>query len=163
MSALGKAFDRLIYAMAFLGGVMILFAMAAVCSDVIMRYLFNKPMSWVLQVCEYILLYAPFLAAAWVLKEDGHIKVDIVLSLMSPGFQRFVHVLSSILGFVVMAVITYYGIEVVLELYLSAQPTLGSYRFPQFAITLAVPLGSLVLAVQFLRRLCPRADKTRVP
>jgi C4-dicarboxylate transporter, DctQ subunit len=163
MSSIGKAFDKLIYAMAFLGGVMILFAMAAVCLDVVMRYLFNRPMSWVLQVCEYILLYAPFLAAAWVLREDGHIKVDIVLSLMNPGFQRFVHVLSSILGFVVMAVITYYGIEVVGELYLSSQPTLGSYRFPQFAITLAVPLGSLVLAVQFLRRLRPRAEKPQVP
>ena len=153
MSALGKAFDKLIYAMAFLGGVMLMFAMAAVCLDVIMRYFFNRPMSWVLQVCEFILLYAPFLAAAWVLRGEGHIKVDIVLSLMSPGLQRFIHVLSSILGFVVMATITYYGIEVVIELYLSDQPTLGSYRFPQFAITMAVPLGSLVMAVQFLRRL----------
>ena len=153
MSALGKAFDKIIYAMAFLGGVMLMFAMAAVCLDVIMRYLFNRPLSWVLQVCEYILLYAPFLAAAWVLREDGHIKVDIVLSLTTPGFQRFVHIFSSILGFVVMAIITYYGIEVVKDLFVSDQPSLGSYRFPQYAITMAVPLGSLAFAIQFLRRL----------
>jgi TRAP-type C4-dicarboxylate transport system permease small subunit len=157
MSAAGKAFDKLIYAMAFLGGMMLMFAMAAVCLEVIMRYFFNWPMSWVLQVCEFILLYAPFLAAAWVLRGDGHIKVDIVLSLMRPGFQRFIHVFSSILGFIVMVVITYYGIEVVIELYRSNQPTLGTYRFPQFAITVAVPLGSLLVAVQFLRRLRQRA------
>ena len=163
MSALGKAFDKLIYAMAFMGGVLLMFAMAIVCLDVIMRYLFNKPLSWVLQVCEYILLYAPFMAAAWVLREDGHIKVDIILSLTRPGFQRFVHVLSSILGFVVMAIITYYGIEVVKELYLSGQPTLGSYRFPQYAITMAVPLGSLVFAIQFLRRLGQRSDREKGP
>jgi TRAP-type C4-dicarboxylate transport system permease small subunit len=163
MFALGKAFDKLIYAMAFLGGVMLMFAMAAVCLDVIMRYFFARPLSWVLQVCEYILLYAPFLATAWVLRGDGHIKVDIVLSLMRPSFQRFIHVLSSILGFIVMAVITYYGMELVIELYRSNQPTLGSYRFPQFAITLAVPLGSMAMAVQFLRGLRPRPEGTKVP
>ena len=56
-----KVFDGLVTAGAAAAGLIFLFMMVAVCVDVIMRYWFQSPMGWVVEVCEYLLLYVTFL------------------------------------------------------------------------------------------------------
>lgn len=44
--------------------------------DVVMRYLFNSPSSWVLEISEYILVFIVVAGAANVQKKKMHIKMD---------------------------------------------------------------------------------------
>ena len=152
MTRLGRILDLLMGALAFLGGALLIFALLAVCLDVIMRYFFNSPISWVLQVSEYILLYVPFLAAAYVLKQDGHIRVDILLNRLSPKTQTAFNLGASILGVLIISVVTYYGAKVTWEQYRDGIVTIEHVKMPQFMITLAIPLGSALFSIQFVRR-----------
>jgi C4-dicarboxylate transporter, DctQ subunit len=106
----------------------------------------------VLQFSEYILLYMPFLAAAYVLREDSHIKIDIVLNRLNRKSQSLLNLGTSILGFFVLSVLCWYGIRITVDYYLRKVPTLEYYKIPEFLVVMAIPLGCLLFAVQFGRK-----------
>ena len=152
MSGINKIIDLVEDVLAVAAGLMIVSAMLAVCGDVMLRYLFNRPVGWVLQFSEYVLLYAPFLGAAYVLRHDDHISVDLLVGHFSARGRLWFGLWASILGFVTMCIVTYVGWAVTLDHYQRAVPSLGTIRIPEFLVFLAVPLGSAPFALEFLRK-----------
>lgn len=138
--------------LAWLAGWLMMLALLMVCVDVVMRYFFNSPIGGVLQFSEYVLLYIPFLAAAYVLKDDSHIKIDIVLNRLSPKVQAALNLVTSMLGVLVLLALTYYGTYITFDYYRRGVPTLKYYKIPEFLVLMVIPLGCLLFALQFIRR-----------
>ena len=149
---IGILYDRLILGLAWLAGLMMMFALIIVCIDVFMRYLFNMPMEWVLETCEYLLLYITFLPAAWILREEGHVKVDIVLNRLSPARQAVVTGITSIMGGLTMGGVMIFGAKVTVDYYRRGVPSLGNMRLPEYIILGIIPIGSFFFAIEFFRR-----------
>lgn len=135
-----------------MAGALMLFALVAVCVDVIMRYFFNRPVAWVLQFSEYILLYIPFLAAAYVLRDDSHIKIDIVLNRLSKRTQDTINIITSTVGCGVLLVLAYYGTLITLDYHQRQVPTLKYLKIPEYLVIGVIPIGCFFFAVQFLRK-----------
>ena len=152
LSTAGRVFDGIIEGFAWLAGFLMLFSLTSVCVDVALRYFFNKPTGWVLQVSEYILLYIPFMAAAFVLREDGHIRVDIILNRLGSKAQELLNTLTSILASAVLLVLTYYGGYITLDFYQRNVPTLKYLKIPEYLVVAIIPVGCFLFALQFLRR-----------
>ena len=152
IKTLDHGFDWLVSAFALLAGVLMVFALVSVCVDVILRYFFNMPLPWVLQICEYILLYIPFLAAAYVLREEGHIRIDILLNRLGHRSRTRINTITSILGSMVLFVLAYYGALITLDYYRRGVPAIKYLKIPEFLIIGVIPLGCFLFAVQFLRR-----------
>ena len=151
-SKMGRLLDRVMEGFAWFAGLLMLFALITVCVDVVMRYFFNKPTGWVLQFSEYILLYIPFLAAAYVLKEESHIKIDIVLNRFNQKAQDLINVATSILGFGVLLILTYYGTLITFEYYKRKVPTIEYLKIPEYLVILIIPTGCFLFSIQFIRR-----------
>jgi C4-dicarboxylate transporter DctQ subunit len=137
---------------AWVAGLLMMFSLVAVCVDVVMRYFFNRPIPGVLQFSEYILLYIPFLAAAYVLRDDSHIKIDILLNRLNPRAQSLINLVTSILGFVVLLILTYYGAYITLDYYRRKVPTLEHFKIPEFLVIMVIPVGCFFFSVQFIRK-----------
>ena len=137
---------------AWLAGFLMMFSILAVCTDVVMRYFFNRPIPGVLQFSEYSLLYIPFLAAAYVLREDSHIKIDIVLNRLNPKAQSLINMVTSILGFVVLLILTYYGTYITVDYYRRKVPTLEYFKIPEFLVIMVIPVGCFFFSVQCIRK-----------
>lgn len=152
MAALSRAFDWLLEALAWVAAAMIALALTAVSFDVVMRYFFNAPIAWVMQASEYVMLYVPMLAAAYVLRREEHVSVDIVVGALSPKAQRRLTAVTSVLGAVVAAIVAYGGWLVTSEQFRLGTPTLDAVKVPAFLVTAAIPLGCALLAAQCLRR-----------
>jgi C4-dicarboxylate transporter, DctQ subunit len=152
LSRTGHLLDHLIIWFAWLAGFIMMLSLLAVCTDVVMRYFFNRPIPGVLQFTEYSLLYIPFLAAAYVLKEDGHIKVDIVLDRLNRKVQSLINMATSILSSVVLLVLTYYGAYISWDYYRRQVPTLEYFKIPEFLVIMIVPVGCFFFSVQFIRK-----------
>lgn len=137
-------------ALAFVAGTCLLLIVASVCVEIVMRYFFNRPLIWVVELSEYGLLYITFLATSWLLRQEGHVKVDVILDLMSPVWRTRWGTLSSLLGLVVSIVLTVFGAMVTWDHYQRGlyKPTV--LEFPTWIPLLAVPLGSLLLSLRFL-------------
>lgn len=152
MTRIGSFLDKVMSGLAWLAGWLMMLALLMVCLDVVLRYFFNSPIGGVLQFSEYVLLYIPFLAAAYVLKDERHIKIDIILNRLSPKVQVAVNLITSIFGVLVLLVLSYYGTYITFDYYRRGVPTLKYYKIPEFLVIMVIPFGCFLFALQFIRR-----------
>lgn len=152
MSALGGLFDRLLEALTWLAGAALTFAMLLVSLEICLRYVFNTTLLWTVQITEYILLYLPFLAAAYVLRREEHITLDILIRTLAPAVQRRLNLVTSAIGTLVCGVLGYYGSDVAWDYYVRDVPRMEAVKIPAFLVTMVIPIGFAALAIQFVRR-----------
>ena len=149
---LGIIFDRFLDALVVLSGILLVFASFGVAAMIVSRSLLNRPLGWMIEIAEYILLYMAFLLAAWALKKDAHVKMDVVIEHLSPRIQWVCNVLSSILGAMVCMVLVWFGTKVTWQLYQSGTLTTTYLEVPKFPLAIVIPFGSLLFMIQFIRK-----------
>ncbi len=150
----GKAFDRLLDFFAVLAGIVAAFITVAVCAGIVTRFMFNRPMAWVIEISEYSLLYIAFLSAAWVMKNNKHVSVDLVYNSFSPKNKVVSDLFTSILGGLVFLIVTYFGFKVTRNQYITKYFTPTFLEAPKFIVTLIIPVGSFLLLIQIIRKIC---------
>lgn len=151
MKKLLNGFDYIINIMAFLAGGLLIFIMLSVCMEVFLRYFFNAPQVWITEVTECILLYITFLGSAWLLRNGGHVKIDIILNLFSSKVKTILGVVSSTIGIVVTFVLSYYGFKVTWDVFQRGIYTPTILEIPLVVILIIIPIGGLMLFLQFVR------------
>jgi C4-dicarboxylate transporter DctQ subunit len=148
----GTAIDRILDVMSFAAGILLVFSAFSVCAVIFSRYFLNRPMGWMFEINEYILLFMAFLLAAWVLRKEAHVKMDVVIEKMPPKIQLVCNVAGSILGAMVCLVLTGFGIKVTWYLFQSGTLTPTYLELPKYPFMLVIPFGSFMFMIQFIRR-----------
>ena len=155
-AALGRFFDGLILAMAWLGAVCIAFILLVVSAGAISRFFFHHSLTWTTELTEYALLYTTFLLAPYVLKQDRHVRVDIILNIVrkrNPRTLAAMEIVGNALGFVIFGVIGYYGVLVTVDNFVRKVQNPTILQFPKGVLLLVIPLSCICMVVQFGRRL----------
>ncbi len=149
---LGRVLDHIERWMAGTAILLLVLITLSVCLEIVMRYFFNRPQVWVVELTEYALLYITFLGAAWVLKTDGHVQVNLLVSRLGERWQRRFKIFSSLVGLLVSLTLTVFGAIVTWDHYLRGvyKPTL--LEFPSWLVLISIPLGSLFLTTRFFVR-----------
>lgn len=144
--------DGAIYILVFFSFGLVMCAVLIVCAEVVSRYVLNRPFVWVEQISGYILVYIVFLNAAWVLKKERHVKLDILLNRLNPKTQTLFNVVTSFVAAIVCLIITWYGVDVTWDYFQRDVPSIEMLRIPMFIIWGVIPVGGFLLFIQFLRR-----------
>lgn len=144
-------FDRTLSLLMALACLILSLVTVSVCLEVILRYFFNRPQVWVIEFSEYALLYITFLGAAWVLKLDGHVTVDLVVSLMSSKARAICSLVSFIICFLVSTVLVVYGTRVTWNYFVKGLYNPTVLEIPTSAILIVIPLGGATLLIQSMR------------
>lgn len=145
-------FDHIIEIGCALGIFTIIFLAIGVNARVGIRYMFGFPINWVIDISTILQIYLTFLAAAWLLREEGHVSIDIVLTFLKPRQRYFLQIINSILCIIVCMIITVYG---AMETYSSLKSNLYlgmPLEPPKWIAIIIIPLGTLFLMIQFIRR-----------
>jgi TRAP-type C4-dicarboxylate transport system permease small subunit len=148
----GTMFDRFLDGLVVIAGILLVLASFGVAAMIASRYFLNRPLGWMIEIAEYILLYMSFLLAAWVLKKDAHVKMDVVVEFLSPRIQLACNVFSSILGAMVCLVLVWFGTKVTWQLYQSGTLTTTYLEVPKYPLAIVIPFGSLLFMIQFIRK-----------
>jgi C4-dicarboxylate transporter DctQ subunit len=143
--------DKIFDNMMWLSSALFAFAMLAVCVEVLTRYFFNRPIAWVLEICEYILLYMTFLVAAWVLREKSHIRVDILLNRLNTRVQAFINMITSLISAIVCFTVVYFSALLTWDYFIRHVPSMEYLKLPAFLVIMIIPFGSFLLGIQFVR------------
>lgn len=155
MKFLSKAwsvFDRIIEIFAAFTALIIILLMLMICADVFMRFFFNKPISGVTEISEYCLLYITFLAATWLLKDERHVKIDILLQMSSPRKRALINFATSVICAIACLILVWYGSTIILE-HIRLKIRLSTILMPPSYIIIGIiPFGYLLLFIQLLRR-----------
>lgn len=149
---LGKVFDRINLIMVVISAVFLLGLTFIVGADITLRYLFLRPLGWVKEISEYILVVLGFLVAAWILKDDGHVKMDLVLTKVSPRAQTMMNIITSGISTIVVFVITWFSVRVILQFYQTKLVTPSVLEPQKWILIIPIFVGCLLLIVQFIRR-----------
>ena len=152
LKQLVRIYDRIIDYAAVLAGAMLIFLMLSVSLEVALRYFWGRPTSWVVEIGGYILLYIPFLIAAWVLKGEGHVRMDILLDHFSPKTQCLLNAVTSVLSAVICLVLTWFGLRSSLYFLNVNYKTHTVLMLPKGIIIGIIFVGCFLLSIQFLRQ-----------
>jgi TRAP-type C4-dicarboxylate transport system permease small subunit len=145
-------FDRIMNLFAFLAAVVVISMVGVLCYEVFMRYVIHKPPAWAWEIAESMLCLIAFLSAAWLLREDGHVSVDIVHSQLKPRLKTLIDIVTSALGMVICLIIGWAGVGITIDHFKSGITLPGYLDLPKAPLLLFIPIGCFMLSVQFLRK-----------
>ncbi|NIR32649.1 MAG: TRAP transporter small permease [Gammaproteobacteria bacterium] len=150
--AWGRPFDVVLDAGAGLAAVLLLGVMLATSIKVIFRYGFHEGLIGVDQISGTMLLYITFLGAAWVLRREEHVSIDLLITALRPRARRHLNVVTSIIGAVICLLLAAYGTQEAFTSWQRGIRIAAEIEIPRVINLAVIPLGCLCLGLQFLRR-----------
>lgn len=124
-----------------------------VCADVFIRNLGLGSITWSVEMTEYMLMVATFVAAPWLLYVGDHIRIDVVLRAVSPIGRWWLELLTDVLGFVICAVLAWQCIAVAIDAAEQGGMVFKVLIFAEWWLNLPMAFACVLLAIEFARRL----------
>lgn len=124
--------------------------------DVVMRNLGLGTLPWIVEVSEYSLPVATFLSAPWLLYQNAHVRVEILANALPAHVARIMDVVADTIGLAACLVLAWYGISIILDSARIGSLIIKTLVFPEWWLFVPLPLGALLLAIEFVRRLVRR-------
>jgi len=121
-------------------------------AEVVLRAAGARPFGWTLEMAEYGLLVMGFLGSPWVLRHGDHIRVDIVLRGVGAAWHRRLLFLANMIAMITCLFLAWYGLQVAIEAFVRGSVLFKTIRMPQWIILSVMPLGTALLAYEFLAR-----------
>jgi TRAP-type C4-dicarboxylate transport system permease small subunit len=126
---------------------------AVIFFQVVMRYVFNNSPSWSEEFSRYLFVWFSWIGVSAGLKDGEHLKVELLsISLMKRGFVKsneLVNILVSLVWFFTTAIVTYYGIEVVMY-QMDMNVLTPAMRAPVWIAYLSIPVCSGVVGIRLI-------------
>lgn len=152
LGKVGKSFDKTLDVAAYISMFFISFIVVTLVLDITLRATIRHTLGPVTDIDRMLLVYIPFLGAAWLLRREGHVKVDIISERLPRTLQSISMVLFSIIGIILGILMVWYGGKLTIELIQRNSLTLDIMETPMWVYQIPVPIGGLLLFGQFVRR-----------
>jgi TRAP-type C4-dicarboxylate transport system permease small subunit len=146
-----RLFDKLLNVMAALAGTILVFITAAVCYTIGMRFLFTKTTIWIMQTTEYALLWIVFLATTWLLRERGHIATDVIYTHLNEKTKHYLDCIMYVIGGLTCTMMFYFGVLYTYDCIINRVTDVRAVTVPKSAVFIIIPIGSILLTIQFFR------------
>ena len=148
-----KVFDRLNDYLIIVAQVIVAYMVISITFQVITRYFFNWVAAGMMETWEFGLMYIPFLGAAWLLKREGHVVMDVLIRTFKSRVQAILNTITSVLAAIACLVFSWFSAAMVIESYQAGHRDAESVLFmPSWIIIVIIPFGMALLFIQFLRR-----------
>lgn len=148
MRTLAKAHECLLVTLAILASVMLGAIFVAIVYDVTLRELGFRPPVWTIAGSEYALLYGTTLAAPWLLRQKSHVFITTFTGMLPSTARLLLEKATYVIGIVVCLVIAYASLDVALH---STGLEIRSFEMPRWAVFVSMPIGFVLMAVEFAR------------
>jgi len=80
-----------------------------ICTEVILRYLFNRSLIWMVELEIYLFAFSFLLAAGYTFKHDKHVRVDLFYSNFSEKKKAYVNLFGGLLFLIPWCIIAIIG------------------------------------------------------
>lgn len=105
---------------------------------------------WTVEISEYLQIYLVFLSAAWVLRNKGHVILDVVLERLGPRLKKGLTLFRCSLGILVTAFLAIFAGIVTYEQMALGIPVIKTIEIPKWMIIAPIPVGMTMLCVEFI-------------
>ncbi len=151
MSFILRIYSRLVDMMAMLAGLALVWLMVSVVLSVAMRNLGLQPFAWLFTSAEYGVFYMTMLGAPWLVREKGHVHIELLTAALPEKIRNLVSRFIAFLCVAVSLVLAWYGLELLLTNIERNDFDVRAYFYPRWLLTIMFPISFLVMAIEFAR------------
>ena len=150
MRKLIRGIDRISYVFSTTAGIMMILLIILILTEIIVRKLFNSTIYISNEYVAYFMVALSFFGMAHAMKDNEHIRLVLLHKLIKKGKARFfLNLYALLIGFATFVVITVITWNLFWDNVVTGSQSLQITRtylaIPQFAM----PLGSLLMTLQF--------------
>jgi C4-dicarboxylate transporter, DctQ subunit len=153
MQALANAYDRLLKALATVSAVVVGMMAFAIMFDVVVRNLGFRPPPHTSAAVEYAMLYVTLLASPWLLREKGHVYIEVLIARVGPQWRRAFALFTYVVCMIACLLLLYYSIDLTVLNWQRGSADIRSFDMPRWLLFAAMPPSFLLLAIEFARYL----------
>ncbi|MEL6128072.1 MAG: TRAP transporter small permease [Pseudomonadota bacterium] len=151
MRILIRLYDLLLHGMALVAAATLVWLMVSVVASVVMRNAGVQPFAWLFTSAEYGLLYMTMLGAPWLVREKGHVHIELVTAALPETLRRVVSRIVAAACVAVSLILAWYGLELFLTNIERNDYDVRAYFFPRWMLTITFPIAFSVMAIEFSR------------
>lgn len=140
-----------LYGMALLAGAMLVWLMIAVILSVAMRNFGLQPWAWLFTSTEYAMLYITMLGAPWLVREKGHVHIELVTAALPPAMRRVISRGVALLCVLVSLILAWKGYDLFQTNIARNDYDVRAYYFPRWILTISFPICFGMMAIEFSR------------
>lgn len=144
-----RIIDRISHVFGMIAGLMMLFGIALVLIEVLVRALLDSTLYITEEYSAYLMVAITFLGLAYTLKEKGHIRMSFLHKFIKGKARIYLDMYAFIIGLCVFAVITVATTNFFLDSWVSGTRSMQISRTYLAIPQSAMPLGSLLITLQF--------------
>jgi len=141
----------------------ILFVMAFVCAEVVMRYGFNAPIPGHLEGSELLMPIIVFLALSYTQATEGHVGMDLLRDSLPREGRRYATIATLLVSIFICAVLAWYSFKNAHQLWEYHDVTMTPPYFPTWPSAGAIPLGYALVAMRMFLQVLGLAAPQRFP
>lgn len=149
---IARVFDTLLDVGAALSGALLVAVMFLTSIKVFFRYGLREGLMGVDQISGTLLVYIAFLGAAWVLRREEHVTIDLLVTRLRPGPRRWLTCANSVVGALICLVVAVYGTVEAVTSWQRGILIPAEIEIPRVINLGVIPLGAFLLCLQFMRR-----------
>jgi len=153
-----KVYDAAIYGMAALAAFLMAAMMVVICLDVVLRNLGYQSSAHFFTFTEYALLMVPCMGAPWLVREKGHIYVEILLMSLGPRLRARMTMAIGLACIALCLTLAWYGFGITFKDFANAEKDVRSLDMPRWMVVMWIPLSFFLMAVEFARFLWRREN-----
>ncbi|MDR9439187.1 MAG: TRAP transporter small permease [Halomonas sp.] len=116
--------------------------------QVVYRYGFNSSLSWAEEVVIYSIVCMSFVGASMGVRHGAHISVDVLNAFAPPAVNRWLHILTAVLGIVFAVMMAYLGFRL-FSLTLERGMLSPAMRMPMAWVYLPIGLSGVLLIIRY--------------
>ena len=135
-------------------GVLGALAMIVGLAQVLGRYFFQAlAITWAEEVIVYLVIWAVMIVSSQLVRTDGHVRPDLVLRALPPGWQRWVEVFNCLVALGFCGGMVWYGWDIVSGSWALDEHSSTGLAFPMWLYYAALPAGGLLMLIRYLVQL----------
>ena len=153
MTLITNAYNRLIFGLAVIGGVLLAVIFVGIICDVTIRTLGFNSLQWYSAVAEYSLFFCTMFGAPYLVRHKGHVVVESLRLAMPPKLRKIIEKIVYIACILLSLLFVYYGAVETIEAIKTGEQDLRSVDMPKWLLMAPFPIGFSLVAVEFSRYL----------
>jgi TRAP-type C4-dicarboxylate transport system permease small subunit len=151
----GRLFDRFVGILTGVAVGLLVPMMFLVTGDVIGRYVFNSPIPAVFEInSHFLMVLVVFFPLAYVHQKREHVFVTLFTDRLPQRGKSLLEGLSALLGFVLYALIGWYGLDKAIQSTRLLEFIPGIVDVPVWLSKWIIPIGCLAFCIELLRDVC---------
>ena len=150
-SAVVRAIDRISSFAGVIASAALAVMTVIVCYEVISRYIFNAPTTWVTEVSTYLFVAVVFLGLAEAQRANAHIQVEILVDRLGKEDRAFIELVGLWLGVLFVIIAAWHSARFTFQEYIHDARDWGLLGTPQWLPQVPLTIGYMLFVAAILR------------